>query len=74
MVFGQVGFHGFWRRGLATDPPKLGFGTRDPCPFAGAIESGGGGLGTSGWVSGLDSPKLYAHMTFEYNTMSLWDL
>ena len=39
-VFGQVKFHGFWTRGLETDPSALGFGARDPRPTARAIGSG----------------------------------
>ena len=39
MLFGRVGFHGFWRRGLETDPPALGFGARDPRLTTGAVGS-----------------------------------
>ena len=54
-VFRQVGFHGFWRRGLETDPHALGFGAQDPRPTAGAVKSGEHGSGTGG----LDSPNIY---------------
>lgn len=57
MVFGWVGFHEFWRRGLKIDLSELGFVAQDLRPTPRAIELGGGGLGTGGWVGGLDSPN-----------------
>ena len=55
MLFGRVGFHGFWRRGLETDPPALGFGARDPRLTTGAVGSMEAGRvragGRVGWTA-----------------------
>ena len=60
-IFGRVRFHGFWTRGLKTDLPASGFGTRDLQPTTGAIGSGErrSGMGElGGWPGGLDSPNV----------------
>ena len=54
-------------RELETNPPALGFGTRDPRPTVGAVRSGErrsgtGGLG--GWAGGLDSPNINSKRNF----------
>ena len=61
-VFGWVEFHGFWRRGLETDPPALSFGAQDPCLTAKAVgmgerRSSTGELGE--WPGGLDNPNWF---------------
>ena len=61
-VFGWVEFHGFWRRGLETDPPALSFGARDPCLTAKAVGMGerGSSTGKLGeWPGGLDNPNWF---------------
>ena len=59
-IFGWVGFHRFWTRGLETDPPALSFRAQDLQPTTGTIESGErqSGAGKLGeWSGGLDNPS-----------------
>ena len=73
-VFKWVGFHGFWMRELETNPPALGFGTRDPQPTVGGVGSGERRSGTGGLGGGLDSPS-YVHTLWDewqYSLALIW--
>ena len=61
-------------RELETNPPALGFGTRDPRPTVGIVGSGERRSGTGELGGGLDSPS-YVHTLWDewqYSLALIW--